>query len=128
MPKIMGKKEIKVVGVTFDGRQGKLWNLKKNLDGAWLSLERRAADEDKNRIYVIANVKDQRPFRIGTIPTNISFWLAPKMDAAIARAEKNNTKPANEYLVRLTDFEIVGGGNMYLGVRANLIYEIQKTA
>lgn len=129
MSKLMGKKTIHLTGVTFENRQYKICNLKKNLKGAWLSLERRATPNDKNRIYVVAHTKDQKPFRIGTIPGYISFWLAPKLDQAQITSLKNNTKPSDEYLARIEHFQIIGGGdNRYYGIKADLIYEIKQTA
>lgn len=98
------------------------------MTGAWLSLERRSNDDDKYRIWVVAHVEDQKPFRIGTVPKNIAFWLAPKMDIAEKAARKNKTKKHNEYYVHAEDLRIVGGGSVYFGVRFTLLYEIQKGA
>lgn len=78
--------KVNVTGTSYNNRQGKLWNLRKNADKAYVSLERMPKNEaDPNAIKVIAHVKGQRPFEIGFLPANVAATLAPIMDSQKAR-------------------------------------------
>lgn len=127
MAKIINKIEnVKVTGVKVDGRQGKLWHLKKHLEEAKFSLRRVATEERPNNIYVVAHLPNKAPFYIGTVPGDIAFWLAPKMDAAMAAAKENGTKVGNEYYVNITNVRLVCGDKL-IGARFDLLHEITKT-
>lgn len=121
MTRIVTKiKNIKVAGTSFNNNQGKLWHLKKNMDNATFSLRRMPTESNPNNIYIVARIKDtNKPFYIGSIPGNIAFWLAPKMDAA----KETNT----EYYVKIHNFRTVCG-DKYIGGRFDLIHEIKKAA
>ena len=117
-----GKITFNVVGVTFEKRQGKLWNLRKAeydpTKKVFLSLRREKNNErDKNAIAVIAHISDgkQPVFKIGYVPANIAVWLAPRMDNGLmvfAYAKSKNAK-------------FVHGGNGHnLGVTLKVVYEL----
>lgn len=117
-----GKITFNVAGVTFEKRQGKLWNLRKAeydpTKKVFLSLRREKTNErDKNAIAVIAHISDgkQPIFKVGYVPANIAGWLAPRMDnGLIVRA-----------YAKSTGAKFVHGGNGHnLGVTLKVVYEL----
>lgn len=114
--KIFGKvKDLNVSGVTFNGRQGKIWNLKKNLNsGAYLTLRREPDNKhDPNAIKVIAHIPSINSHaHIGYVPAKVSFWLAKAMD--------------NGRTYRTCNLRVVGGYGYHknLGVMFDLAYEL----
>lgn len=116
--KNFGKVTVKVAGTTFDGRQGKLWNLRK-ADNAgkpcFLMLRREKNNErDPHAIAVRANV-DGTICKIGYVPANVACWLSKYMDdgkvVRVYRAEK--------------DAKFVHGNKgSNLGVSMKIVYEL----
>ncbi len=117
-----GKITFNVVGVTFEKRQGKLWNLRKAENDPtkkiFLSLRREKNNErDKNAIAVIAHISEgkQPIFKIGYVPANIAGWLAPRMDNGLIVRAYPKSK----------DAKFVHGGNGHnLGVTLKVVYEL----
>ena len=114
--KVFGqKKNINVAGVTFSGRQGKLWNLKANsASGVYVTLRREPDNKyDSNAIKVIAHIPAKRShFEIGYVPKDLAFWLAPHMDA--------------NKIIRTSNVRVIGGygKKATLGCLFNLAYEL----
>lgn len=115
---VCNKIEINVAGTTFEGRQGKLWNLRKHDEGAYVMLRREKNNtHDANAIAVIA-VTGTTHAKIGYVPADIALWLAPKMD--------------NNLLVRAyrpASGKFVTGGNnknMKLGCTIAIIFDVTK--
>lgn len=78
--------KVNVTGTSYNNRQGKLWNLRKNADKAYVSLSREPKNPaDPNAIKVIAHIKGQRPFDIGYLPAKVAKELAPVIDNGSAR-------------------------------------------
>ena len=121
---MFGKMTIKVAGTTFDGRQGKLFALKKaereGQEKIFLTLRREPRNErDRNAIAVLAHTA-KSVFKIGYIPADVALWLAPKMDAGlIARcyACKDGEGRPMSY--------VTGGGRLNMGAKFTLIHELQ---
>ena len=123
-----GKITFNVAGVTFEKRQGKLWNLRKAENDPtkkiFLSLRREKNNErDKNAIAVIAHISEgkQPIFKIGYVPANIAGWLAPRMDNGLIVRAYPKSK----------DAKFVHGGNAFLnnerhnlGVTLKVVYEL----
>ena len=117
-----GKITFNVAGVTFEKRQGKLWNLRKAENDPtkkiFLSLRREKNNErDKNAIAVIAHISEgkQPIFKIGYVPANVAGWLAPRMDNGLIVRAYSKTK----------DAKFVHGGNGHnLGVTLKVVYEL----
>ena len=114
-----GKTELKAAGVTFKGRQGYLWNLKKVLEkdpkGAYLTLRREPNNEvDENAVAIIAHVKGGATMKIGYVPKNKAIWIAPAMDAG--------------RITRCSNLSVNGGikKDSNLGVRFQLAYELPE--
>lgn len=117
-----GKITFNVAGVTFEKRQGKLWNLRKAENDPtkkiFLSLRREKNNErDKNAIAVIAHISSGKHpvFKIGYVPANIAGWLAPRMDNGLmvrAYAKSKDTKFVH------------GGSGRNLGVTLKVVYEL----
>lgn len=120
--KIFGKVIVNVAGTTFEGRQGKLWNLRKAENAGktcYLTLRREENNErDANAIAVIAHVEDENKktaFKVGYVPANVAGWLAKRMDAGMIvrayRAEK--------------DAKFVHGNKgVNLGIAMKIVYEV----
>lgn len=80
---VCNKIEFNIAGTTFEGRQGKLWNLRKHDKGAYVMLRREKNNKyDPNAIAVIA-VTGKTHSKIGYVPKDKALWLAPKMDAGL---------------------------------------------
>ena len=117
-----GKITFNVAGVTFEKRQGKLWNLRKAENDptkkVFLSLRREKTNErDKNAIAVIAHTGSgkQPIFKIGYVPANIAGWLAPRMDNGLM--VRTYAKSTNAKFVH-------GGSGRNLGVTLKVVYEL----
>lgn len=77
---------VSVTGTSYNNRQGKLWNLRKNAANAYVTFTREPKNEaDPNAIKVIAHIKGQRPFDIGYLKKEVAAELAPVIDAGYAR-------------------------------------------
>lgn len=124
---VFNKIVFNVAGVTFENRQGKLWNLRKaELDKnrkqkVWLSLRREKTNmRDSNAIAVIAHVPGakQPAFKIGYVPANIASWLAPRMDAGLMVRvyAKQNGAPF-----------VHGGHGANLGVTIKVVYQLMDS-
>lgn len=121
--KLFGKVITKVAGTTFEGRQGKLWNLRKAQNEGkkcYLMLRRNLNNShDKNAIEVLAHIDGEDvknpTFRIGYVPASISCWLAPRMDSGfIVRAyAEEKDKPF-----------VHGNKGVNLGVTMKVVYEL----
>lgn len=73
---------INVTGTTYEGRQGRLWHLRKNEKQAYVTLYRDKNNQhDKNAIKIIAHVKGSKPFDVGFVPAVQAKELAPVIDA-----------------------------------------------
>lgn len=87
MAKTFGKLNVKAAGVTFEGRPGKLWNIRKYMcTGAPITtmLRREPGNErDPHAIAVLVQT-DQTVAKIGYVPANIAFWLSQKMDQGLS--------------------------------------------
>ena len=87
MAKTFGKITVKAKGVTFDGRPGKLWNIRKYMGtGAKITtmLRREPKNErDPHAIAVLVQT-DQTVAKIGYVPANTAFWLSQKMDQGLS--------------------------------------------
>ncbi len=117
-----GKITFNVAGVTFEKRQGKLWNLRKAENDPtkkiFLSLRREKNNErDKNAIAVIAHISSgkQPIFKIGYVPANIAGWLAPRMDNGLMVRAYAKSKDAKF---------VHGGSGRNLGVTLKVVYEL----
>lgn len=112
MKKVFGITSAKVAGVTFDGGQGKLWYLRKNIEGAYLTVRHEKGNErDKNAVAVIAHCPStNRHFQIGYMPREKALWMSRNLDAGLA--------------IYVRSFEITGGRNTNLGVTVRLNYEL----
>lgn len=115
---VCAKIEVKVAGTTFNNRQGKLWNLRKNEKDAYVMLRREINNEhDKNAIAVIA-VTGKTHAKIGYVPANVALWLAPKLDAhQFVRVYRPDSK------------QFVTGGTKNcknLGCTIKIVYDIEK--
>lgn len=120
--KIFGKVNVKVAGTTFEGRQGKLWNLRKAENAGnkcYCTLRREPKNErDVNAIAVIAHIEEGATCKIGYVPANIACWLAKRMDAGLivrAYAEDKNAKFVH------------GNKGQNLGATIKIVYEIAPT-
>lgn len=122
---VFGKVTFNVAGVTFEKRQGKLWNLRKAESDPnrkiFLSLRREKNNErDKNAIAVIAHVSGGKhpAFKIGYVPANVAGWLAPRMDNGLMVRAYAKSK----------DAKFVHGGNgRNLGVTLKVVYELMPS-
>lgn len=108
---------IKAVGVTFEERQGKLWNivktLKSNPEAKITTILRREPNNihDPNAIAILAQITNGATAKIGYVPANKAIWMARNMDAGlIVRANKGEItyKP----------------GAKTLGFKCNICYEL----
>lgn len=123
--KVFGKVTIRVAGTTFEGRQGKLWNLRKAENAGkhvYITLRREPNNErDKNAIAVLAHIEDEKKivaFKIGYVPANVACWLAKRMDAGLivrAYAEDKGAKYVH------------GNKGQNLGATIKIVYEIAET-
>lgn len=116
--KVFGKANMNLAGTTFEGRQGKLWALRK-AKSAYLTLRRDTKNEhDPNAVKVLAHIETETGaksvFCIGFIPKNKAVWVANAMD--------------NDKIVRVGSFNVVGGGKASLGVEITLNHELYEVA
>lgn len=84
--KAFGKITVNATGVTFDNRQGKLWNVYRHTSAgikALTMLRREPKNEhDPNAIAVLVKVGNTCT-KVGYVPADKAVWLAPKMDAGL---------------------------------------------
>lgn len=85
---MFGKILTKTAGTTFDGRQGKLWNVRKAADRGEpiVTMLRREPENpyDSNAIAVLVQAgRKGTVAKVGYVPANTAFWLAKKMDAGL---------------------------------------------
>lgn len=121
--KIFGKVTCNVAGTTFEGRQGKLWNLRKAQNEGkkcYLMLRRDPKNShDPNAIEVLAHIEGdvKHPtFLVGYVPAKVSCWLAPRMDKnLVVRAY---AKQKNAPFVH-------GSKDVNLGVAMKIVYELE---
>lgn len=116
--KTFGKIEIAVAGVTFENRQGKLWNLRKAENAGqnvYCSLRREPKNErDTNAIAVIAHTENSN-FKIGYVPANVACWLAKRMDNGLVVRAYATDKGAKF---------VHGNKGQNLGVALKVVYEL----
>ena len=115
MNKTFGKINVKTAGTTFDGRQGKLWNVRKHINAGekiTVMLRREPKNErDTNAIAVLVKT-GETVAKVGYVPADKAFWLAKKMD--------------NGMIVRATKGIVTGGSGKAktLGFSFSICYEI----
>ncbi len=121
MKKTFGKINIKITGTTFEGRQGKLWMLRKHEDGAYLTLRRDKKNTfDENAIRVIAHAPGCRACCIGYVPKETSSWLHKCLDEKkIVRC--NHIKDNGKNMPFVTG---KGKQNKHLGCQLSIAYEL----
>lgn len=112
--KIFGTANMSVAGTTFENRQGKLQNLRK-AEKAFLTLRRQPKNpHDENAIQVMAHIVTKKGtksvFCIGYIPKDKALWMAPAMDKG--------------KIVRVSKFEVVGGGKASIGCKIAVNHEL----
>lgn len=115
--KIFGKANMNIAGTTFNGRQGKIWALRK-AKSAFLTVRRDPNNEfDKNAVKVLAHITTvnnaKSVFEIGYIPKEKAEWVAKAMD--------------DGKIVRISKYEVVGGGKASLGVKITIAHELFET-
>ena len=115
--KIFGKATMKLAGVSFDNRQGKLQNVR-TAKSAFLTVRRDKKNEkDPNAVKVLAHTTSKNGkksvFCIGYIPAEKAVWVANALD--------------NNKIVRISKFEITGGGKATLGCNITLVHELYET-
>jgi hypothetical protein len=85
--KTFGKTYMKAVGVTFKDRQGKLWNIRKQMNNGeklTIMLRREPSNPyDKNAIAVLAQCGESTA-KVGYVPADKALWLAERMDAGLS--------------------------------------------
>jgi hypothetical protein len=80
----------KVAGVTFNGRQGFIAYVAKNMQNSFVTLRRDPNNAyDKNAIQVIAVVKNGKNVQLGFVPKELAKALAPAMDQGLRPWVKN---------------------------------------
>lgn len=116
-----GKMTVKAAGVTFQERQGKLWNIKKYAkahDGRIITMLRREKNNqyDPNAIAVLVQT-DTTVAKIGYVPADIAVWLAKKMDAGLT---------VRAYHGHVTDGLRTTPKNKTLGFTFDICHEIPR--
>lgn len=85
--KTFGKTYMKAAGVTFKDRQGKLWNIRKQMNNGeklTIMLRREPSNPyDKNAIAVLAQCGESTA-KVGYVPADKALWLAERMDAGLS--------------------------------------------
>ena len=85
--KTFGKTYMKAAGVTFQDRQGKLWNIRKQMNNGeklTIMLRREPSNPyDKNAIAVLAQCGESTA-KVGYVPADKALWLAERMDAGLS--------------------------------------------
>ena len=85
--KTFGKTYMKTAGVTFQDRQGKLWNIRKQMNNGeklTIMLRREPSNPyDKNAIAVLAQCGESTA-KVGYVPADKALWLAERMDAGLS--------------------------------------------
>ena len=113
--KIFGTAKMNVAGTTFKDRQGKLMCLR-TAKSAYLTLRREPKNEhDPNAIMVLAHTTSKNDkksaFCIGYIPADkAASWMAKAMDEG--------------KIVRITNYNVVGGGKVSLGCEIKVAHEL----
>ena len=103
------QKTIRVAGVTFDGRQGKLVTLKKASNGAYLTLRReRSNPHDPNAVAVIAVLPNGTHMKIGYVPKSHNAELARILDSG----ERT----------RVRQFAVIGGAGYNYGCEMKVAF------
>lgn len=115
MDRTFGKTYIKAVGVTFQDRQGKLWNVRKQMNrGEKLTVMLRREPSnpyDPHAIAVLAQCGDSTA-KVGYVPADKALWLSERMDAGLS--------------VRAYKGELIGGDGRAktIGLRFEVVYEL----
>lgn len=107
--KYQNQKTLRVAGVTFEGRQGKLVTLKKAARGAYLTLRREKNNaHDPNAVAVIAVLPNGTHMKIGYIPKSQNAEIARVLD------EGNRT--------RVRQFSVLGGKGYNYGCELKVAF------
>lgn len=121
MKKAMGTISTKATGVTFQNRQGKLWNVRMHEDNAVVMLRREKNNaNDPNAIAVLVKTGNTIA-KVGYVSKNYTYFLAKIMDEGkIVRAYPQKDKNGNKKKL------VVGEGKngQYLGLQFKIIYEL----
>lgn len=75
-------------------------------DNARLRLRRMPTIGYKNNIYLIGYAPGIQPVILGSVPKDVSDWLAPKIDESIATARKQHVLHEKILSTKITDFSI----------------------
>lgn len=117
--KIFGKIIVKTAGTSFENRQGKLWNVRKFMakqNSIIVMLRREPHNEHDPKAIAVLVKTGKTVAKVGYVPSDIAFWLAPKMD--------------NGLIVRANGGAVTGGSGKAknLGFTFSIAHEIPSAA